>query len=136
VLDPALDDAGAETLDAARNACTALALDPAATEADALRAFVSTFTNRRDQRERGFARLTDEQIDFLARLCVDLWKTHRDEQGARPTLPAPPAAEGEHHDYGCRCPECDEDWNDAPSAAELLEHDRREYARLVRESLR
>ena len=70
VLDPALDDAGAETLDAARNACTALALVAAATAADALRAFVSTFTHRRDLRERGFCRLTDEQIDFLARLCV------------------------------------------------------------------
>jgi hypothetical protein len=97
-----------DVLSAARNACTPLALDACATEADARRAFTSTLTHLRDVREQGFARLLDTQIAFLAGVAVQLFLSHREEQGARPTLPAPPAAEGEHHDYGCRCPECDE----------------------------
>jgi len=121
-----------DCIDAARNACCSLALDAAATEDDAKRAFVSTLSHRRDLREQGFARLLDSQIAFLAGVAVQLWLSHREDVGRRETLVPPPAP--------CECcgltncdGECHDD--DAPSAAELREYDEREYRRTVRESL-
>jgi hypothetical protein len=121
-----------DVLSAARNACTPLALDACATEADARRAFTSTLTHLRDVREQGFSRLLDTQIAFLAGVAVQLWLSHREDVGSRETLVPPPAP--------CECcgltgcdGECHDD--DAPSAADLLDFDRREYARTVRESL-
>jgi hypothetical protein len=121
-----------DVLSAARNACTPLALDACATEADARRAFTSTLTHLRDVREQGFARLLDTQIAFLAGVAVQLWLSHREDVGRRETLVPPPAP--------CECcgltncdGECHDD--DAPSATELREYDEREYRRTVRESL-
>jgi hypothetical protein len=120
-----------DVLSAARNACTPLALDACATEADARRAFTSTLTHLRDVREQGFARLLDTQIAFLAGVAVQLWLSHREDVGRRETLPPPGACEC------CGLLNCDGECHDddAPSAAELREFDEREYRRTVRESL-
>jgi hypothetical protein len=102
--------------------------------------FADALLHRR--REPGFERVSEYTAPFLGQQAMFLWRKHEEdclrvEETGRyqrltcSTMPAPPAAED-----ACECcgltgcdGECHDD--DAPSAAELLEHDRREYARMV-----
>jgi hypothetical protein len=106
----------------ARNALAVVCLLPSTGNRDSdddaiAQVFADALLHRR--REPGFERVSEYTAPFLGQQAMFLWRSY--EENARrieetgryrrltaETIPCPPPTEGEHHDFGCHCPECDE----------------------------